>query len=350
VMAAQVGEEPDGVEPAAQEISVQERERGMEIVERALDDALLAMVPPRGGGLRRKLKLFYSGARIELASKALHRARAELFMLYEPYELEAQAEALQPLVSALPESGSVMKTLTGILAKIRGQPEQLTLAVRVELRQIYERTASVTEALQRESRILRNALIVASAALFTVTLLLGALHAVNTEIISVCSKPASSTTSFCPMGPGSERFDVFAVELAGPLAFLVERTAVAEIGAGAKRLALRGQHHCAAFGVLVERLESAGDFLDQRDVEKIIRRPADLDQRHGTGFLDGDILEWAHGIIPCVFSLGRAVLRRRRLLLDDQGVHDGNTLPLGVHDDRIKVDLRDLVGMIRCEK
>src|SRR5476649_2233600 len=42
---------------------------------------------------------------------------------------------------------------------------------------------------------------------------------------------------------------LFAVELAGPLAFLVERAAVAEIGAGAKRLALRGQHNGAATGV-----------------------------------------------------------------------------------------------------
>ncbi len=53
------------------------------------------------------------------------------------------------------------------------------------------------------------------------TLLLGALHVVNTEIISLCSKPAGSATSFCPMGPGSERFDVFAVELAGMLGGLL---------------------------------------------------------------------------------------------------------------------------------
>ena len=70
--------------------------------------------------------------------------------------------------------------------------------------------------------------------------------------------------------------------------------AVAEIGAGAKRLALRGQHQRAATGVVVERFERGGDFADQRDVEKIIRRPSDLDQRDVAGFLDADILERAH--------------------------------------------------------
>ena len=43
--------------------------------------------------------------------------------------------------------------------------------------------------------------------------------------------------------------------LARPLAFLVERRAVAEIRAGAERLALRGEHDGAALVVLVERLE-----------------------------------------------------------------------------------------------
>ena len=89
---------------------------------------------------------------------------------------------------------------------------------------------------------------------------------------------------------------LLAVELARPLAFVVERRTIAEIGAGAERLALRCQHHRAAIDVLIERLERAGDFLDQRDVEKIIRRPPDLDQRHVAGLLDGDILERTHAI------------------------------------------------------
>ena len=66
--------------------------------------------------------------------------------------------------------------------------------------------------------------------------------------------------------------------LAGPLSRAVERAAIAEIRARAKRLALGRQHDGAAAGILVERLERAGDLVDQRDVEEIVGRPPDLDE------------------------------------------------------------------------
>ena len=74
-------------------------------------------------------------------------------------------------------------------------------------------------------------------------------------------------------------------------------SAVAEIGAGAERFSLRGQHEGTAIGVLIECLEGGGDFPDQLYVEKVIRRPSDLHQRHMAGFLDADILEGTHGIL-----------------------------------------------------
>lgn len=218
------GSKPKGREGEADgpfDLPGPERERAIEIAERALDDALLAIVPPTRKGLLRGLKLFYSGACIELASSALHRARAALFTLYEPYELNAQAECLPVLVSALPDSSSVLKSLTGILSHIHTSPNQVALSMRAELREIYERTAASTEALQSEARILRNHMLTASAALLTGVVVLGTLHAVNTEIISVCTNATSSSKSYCPMGPGSERFDVFAVELAGMLGGLL---------------------------------------------------------------------------------------------------------------------------------
>ncbi len=98
-----------------------------------------------------------------------------------------------------------------------------------------------------------------------------------------------------------------AVEFALALAFFIQRRAVAEIGPGAERLALRGQHHRAATGVLIERFERGGDFLDQRDVEEIIGRAADLDQRDVTGFLDADILERTHDIF--LYSAARGCWR-----------------------------------------
>src|SRR5262249_56034659 len=82
--------------------------------------------------------------------------------------------------------------------------------------------------------------------------------------------------------------------LAGPAALRVERAAVAEIGAGAERLALRRQHGGAATVVLVERLEGAGDLVDESDVEKIVGRPPDLDQGDEARPFDRDVLERTH--------------------------------------------------------
>ena len=116
------------------------------------------------------------------------------------------------------------------------------------------------------------------------------------------------------------------VAVVGALAIFVEGRAVAEIGAGAKGLALRRQHHGAAFDILVERFERAGDFLDQRDVEEIIRRTADFDQRDMAGFFDRDILERAHRNSFSNLLGGGA--RRFRLALDDQRVDDGEAFAL----------------------
>jgi hypothetical protein len=204
------------------ELLAMDYQRAIEIVQRALDDALLAIAPCGHERMWVSLKLFYSGARIEHAWRAIHRARAALYMLYPPYELTAQAESLPGLVSALPESSALLKSLTNILTKLKPEPVKPTLTIRAELREVYEQTAVTSEALQREARILRNALLTASAALLSVVVVLGGLHAVNTEVISVCAKNATHPSQpFCPMGHGSERFDVFAVELAGMLGGLL---------------------------------------------------------------------------------------------------------------------------------
>ena len=48
---------------------------------------------------------------------------------------------------------------------------------------------------------------------------------------------------------------------------------------------------------LLERFKSGGELLDQRDVEKIMRRPPDLDQRDVAGLLYADIFEGSHANI-----------------------------------------------------
>ena len=71
----------------------------------------------------------------------------------------------------------------------------------------------------------------------------------------------------------------------------------AEIGAGAEGFALRGQNQRAAFRIGVERFKSGRELFDQCDVEKIMRRPPDLDQCHMAGLLYADIFEGSHANI-----------------------------------------------------
>ena len=87
---------------------------------------------------------------------------------------------------------------------------------------------------------------------------------------------------------------------------------IAEIGAGAKCFSLRGQHQRAALGVGVERLESGGDLLDQRDVEEVIWRSPDLDQGNMAAFLHADIVEGTHALFLRLPLLGHAATFRER--------------------------------------
>jgi hypothetical protein len=96
--------------------------------------------------------------------------------------------------------------------------------------------------------------------------------------------------------------------LAGPLSVAVQGAAVAEIGAGAERLALRRKHDGPAATVLIKRIERAGDLVDERDVEEIVGRPPQLDEGDEAGFLDPDILERAH---EGLFLLSRALCHSR---------------------------------------
>ena len=76
--------------------------------------------------------------------------------------------------------------------------------------------------------------------------------------------------------------------------FLLLPLRIGEIGAGAERLALRGEHRGADFDVVVELLQRVGDLVDQRDVEEIQRRLSDFDQADVTVLLDADIRVFAH--------------------------------------------------------
>src|SRR5262249_11181790 len=85
--------------------------------------------------------------------------------------------------------------------------------------------------------------------------------------------------------------------LVGAAALRVKRRAVAVIGTGTECFTLRRQYDRANVSVFVEAFESAGDVLDQRDVEEVIRRSPDLDQGDVTSFFDSDV---THGICPFI--------------------------------------------------
>src|SRR6185369_7076501 len=85
---------------------------------------------------------------------------------------------------------------------------------------------------------------------------------------------------------------------------------VAEIGAGTERLALRGENGSPDFDVPIEFLQRVGDLVDQRDVEEIQRRLADLDQADVTVLLDTDVRKFAHVVVSeCVSNCIPAELR-----------------------------------------
>jgi hypothetical protein len=78
--------------------------------------------------------------------------------------------------------------------------------------------------------------------------------------------------------------------------------AVAEIGACAKRLPLSGENKRAAPGIGVASLKGGRELPDQRNVEEIVRRSPDFDQRHMAGHLNADIVEGMHDDLPSVIA------------------------------------------------
>jgi hypothetical protein len=114
---------------------------------------------------------------------------------------------------------------------------------------------------------------------------------------------------------------------AGLGAVPLELAAVAEMGARAKCLALRGQHQRAAFVVRIECLKGGGEFFDQRDVEEIIRRPPDFHQRHVAALLHANVFERAHDVFLRVSLFGRAAaFLQLDIALDDERIHHRNTI------------------------
>ena len=76
---------------------------------------------------------------------------------------------------------------------------------------------------------------------------------------------------------------------------LVRDGRIVEIGAGAERPALGGEHRGPDFDVAVELLQCVGDLVDQRDVEEVQRRPLDFDGADMADLCDADVRELAHG-------------------------------------------------------
>jgi hypothetical protein len=193
--------------------------------DKALLEALQAMLPDprhRAQGPRRwwfAIKLFYSGARIEQAWTAIHRARAALYLLCPVGELNTQIEGLQELLRELPESSTQRNLLTSTLGQLKDGASLPDPSIRPQLREIYEQAINASDVIQREARILRNTLMTASGAIFAVVLTLGLAHVVDKEIVELCLK--GEKHNLCPLGGSLHPFDVFAVELAGMLGGLL---------------------------------------------------------------------------------------------------------------------------------
>jgi hypothetical protein len=236
--------------PPAQPCAKAEAEGITANVERALGEALQAMTPRRRGSRSRltwrllSLKRFYSGSEIEQAWLAIHRARAELYLLYPDAELKAQTEGLGVLLADLPESSTLRGSLTTALGRLGSKAEtpakaepgfsfrigHLTIerqpkhessvkaepGMRSELQRIYEHAMGISDVLQREARVLRNNMMMASLSLFLVGLALGVVHAIDPKVVSLCTQK-----NVCPIDGKIHPFDVFVIELAGMLGGLL---------------------------------------------------------------------------------------------------------------------------------
>lgn len=213
-------------------------------VERALDEALLAMTRSRrlccgkGRWSRRPrpwiwLQRFYSGSDIEQTWRAIHRAQAALYVIYPRAELLPQAEHVDVVIAELPEQTVLLKAVTNLISEITASPASSgptptapiptpapTTAPGTMLRGIYERAVDVSDNLQVEARGLRNVLMVASAASFFVIVSLGVAHVIDRGIIELCAH-ATNGQRFCPLGHTTHPLDVFTVELAGMLGGLL---------------------------------------------------------------------------------------------------------------------------------
>jgi hypothetical protein len=204
-------------------------------VERALDEALLAMTPPRRrrcgheGRLGRRphpwtwLKRFYSGSDIEQAWRAIHRAQAALYVIYREPDLVPQAEHVEAVIAELPEQAELLKAVTNLISQIARPGSSAPTSPThpgTTLRGIYERAIDVSDNLQVEARGLRNVMMVASGASFFVIVALGVAHGINREIIELCAHTAKGQ-EVCPLGRSAHPLDVFTIELAGMLGGLL---------------------------------------------------------------------------------------------------------------------------------
>ena len=106
--------------------------------------------------------------------------------------------------------------------------------------------------------------------------------------------------------PGALLVKMLGLAVAG----LARRTGIRafrKIRAGAERLAFGREHDRPALRIRIERIEDVGDRVDQRVVEKIVRRAPDLDRGHVVRQTNGDVLRCR--------SVHRRGDRRERLLL-----------------------------------
>jgi hypothetical protein len=230
----------------------QDRQSIATSAERALDEALLGMTPPRWrryevGSLpdRRHpwiwLKRFYSGSDIEQAWRAIHRAQAALYVIYPEPELLPQAEHVEAVIAELSEQPVLLKSVTSLTHQIMtaasstpptapAPPVALAPAPAppapapptahgTMLRGIYERATDVSDNLQADARALRNALITTSIAIFVVLIVVGAAHLIEPNIIDLCASVQGHRA--CPIDGSPHGLDVFVVELAGMLGGLL---------------------------------------------------------------------------------------------------------------------------------
>jgi len=142
-----------------------------------------------------------TGSRPDEAWEALHDASEAMLMLFSEEGLRREAPRLSRQLNHLDPGDPELRAYRKLIDELRDLSTPTTDDQRASLRDMLEEAHAASDRYQREVRGFRNKLFTASAMMGLFLLVAGVLHAINTDIFSVCATGSTGT----PYQPLSRR-------------------------------------------------------------------------------------------------------------------------------------------------